>query len=59
MEKHPALVSDLAWIVGVPLFPCVLQAQEVHLRFEEYKKVLPPASTRTSSDFSELALRLV
>jgi signal transduction histidine kinase/ligand-binding sensor domain-containing protein/DNA-binding response OmpR family regulator len=51
MEKHPLLVSDLAWMVGVLLFPCVLQAQEVRPRFEEYKNVFPTCVYQDSFGF--------
>jgi len=51
MEKHPPLVSDLSWILGVILFPCVLQAQEVHPRFEEYRNVFPTCVHQDSFGF--------
>ncbi len=51
MEKHPPLVSDLSWILGVLLFPCVLQAQEVHPRFEDYKNIFPTCVYQDSFGF--------
>lgn len=51
MEKHPPLVSDLSWILGVLLFPCVLQAQEVHPRLEEYRNVFPTCVYQDSFGF--------
>jgi signal transduction histidine kinase/ligand-binding sensor domain-containing protein/AraC-like DNA-binding protein len=51
MEKHPTFVLYIAWIVGVLLLPCVLQAQEVHPRFEEYRNVFPTCVYQDSFGF--------
>jgi signal transduction histidine kinase/ligand-binding sensor domain-containing protein/DNA-binding response OmpR family regulator len=51
MEKHLRLVPVLAWIIGALLLPCVLQAQDVPPRFEEYRNVFPTCVYQDSFGF--------